>query len=129
MGIKIFRLFYAKLFSWYYLKNNAHTIPTPSNNSNRTVESAYVLYLQTPFTVSQQTRLRSTDVYYNEEGCKICMYDYYIPDGETKIQAETFLWVAHLTQPVCTESLFYLTYGNILPLLHCMCGWLARWAR
>jgi hypothetical protein len=46
-----------------------------------------------------------------------------------KKQAETSLWVVHLTQPVYTESLFYLTQGHMLPLLHCMCGWLAQWAK
>lgn len=44
-------------FPQYYLKNNAHTIPTLSNNSNGTVESAYVLYLQILAIVFQQTEI------------------------------------------------------------------------
>jgi len=61
---------------------------------------------------------------------KSYVYEYYIPEGETKKKkAETSLWVVHLTQPVYTESLFCLTHGHMLPLLHCMCGWLAQWAK
>jgi hypothetical protein len=37
------------------------------------------------------------------------MYKYSVPDDEIKIQGETSLWVAHLTQPVYTQSLFYRT--------------------
>jgi hypothetical protein len=44
-------------------------------------------------------------------------YKYSVPDSEIKIQAETSLWVAHLTQPVYTQSLFYLTAIVILSLL------------
>lgn len=60
---------------------------------------------------------------------KSYVYEYYIPVAETKKKVETSLWVVHLTQPVYTESLFCPTHGQMLPLLHCMCGWLAQWAK
>jgi len=44
---------------------------------------------------------------------KSYMYEYYIPEGETKKKAETSLWVVHLTQPVNRALILSDTWSHV----------------